>query len=442
MITKCSTGYVTKAQIRFAMFAATAVTVATAIARVYGAAVAFDSAADPAYNLQPGEASGWLQLSNGGFGFGPWVPASGNPVATNPAGMIGSSTTNGGGDLDNDGDINTPRNAGGRAWGLNTAAASDQGRPGTGVLRMFQGQLTVGQTFSVDFDNGVIADPVLSDGMRHPGQTLWGIRNAATLDGFDFIARADMPDYLFDGMDTGVPLTTEGVHCEFTFLQPRQVGSPPYPWRFTVTPLSPGGQPHILTGLWTTDIRFLPDEFAFAVAATGSDPANAVYVNNISISDVPEPGSFGPALVGTALLLRRRRRRRAAARRTATGRTGSDAAGRVATEADQGTGGQGDKETNTSGDKGGGSEIDHNSTAGDGSRPGFFAVGQPPAGRGVMAWVRVSSGGHLAGLPLASGNAGAIVTLEGGLPTLKIYTSTVWTGRRGEAGTHGEAVTR
>jgi len=89
------------------------------------ASTAFDSAANPTYNTQPDGTTGWVTGSNGGHGFGPWqafnVP-SGFPFG----GLVASSTTNGTGDLDNDGDINTPRNASGRAWGLAAAPARSE----------------------------------------------------------------------------------------------------------------------------------------------------------------------------------------------------------------------------------------------------------------------------------------------------------------------------
>ena len=382
--------------------------VASLPATLPAASPAFDSAADPAYN------GGWLSGTNGGFGFGPWSP--GTPPGGS-IGPLGSSATNGAGDLDNDGDINTPRNASGRAWGLSVSAAFERGgqvvAPGISVNRMLQGQLAVGQTFSVDFDNGIIADPVLSDGMHHPGVTGWAFINAASLDGYEFTVRPDRPDYLFDGMDTGVPLTTEGVHCEFTFLQPRQLGALPYPWEFKITPLSPGSQTHVLTGLWTTDIRFLPDEFVFSDGAAGSDPANAVYINNLSVTNVPEPGSVGPALVGTALLLRRRRR---AARRKAPVRVGSSAARSAAPK----TGGGNDELA----DEADGSKTRNDTSACETSHPGFFAVRQH-IGQPVVVWSWVCRDGDLASLPVARGNAGLVVTVEGGLPLLKIYVTTV-----------------
>ena len=393
---------------------AAAVWILAAAPRAPGAANAFDSAADPVYDPSPDKASGWLQLSNGGYGFGPWMNVSGNPDPTSPAGNIGSSTTNGGGDLDDDGDINTPRNASGRAWGLNSLAAFVQNGqvidpPGGGVTRMFQGRLTVGQTFSFDFDNGTIANPLLN-GTHYSGQAELSIGSGST--SLDFVARADTPDYLFDGMDTGVPLTTEGVHCEFTFLQPRQVGAPPYPWEFKITPLSPGGQTHVLSGMWTTDIRLLPDEFAFGVRGTGADPANAVYINNIEIT--PEPGSLGPSLVGAALLLRRRRR--AAARRNAARRVESSTARCVGQE----TGGGNDERA----DEADGSKTRNDAPACETSHPGFFAVRQH-IGLPVTVWAWVCRGGELANLPVAKGNAGAVVTAEGGLPLLKVYVTTV-----------------
>lgn len=252
---------------------------------------AFDSAADPAYDLQPGNFSGWLQGSNGGFGWGPWMSVLPAVSGIDPIGFVGFSTN-----------INTPRNASGRAWGLSAPAATDQDLqnarfPGAAVTRKFQGQLTVGQTFSVDFENGIFANPLLSDGHHYPGQAQWDLVGGIDL---EFFARADLPDYLFDGMDTGVPLTTEGVHCEFTFLGQNPPLAPPIPWVLKVTPLSPGGQTHVLTGFWTTDVRLLPNEFEFGVDIAGT----AVYINNLS---VPEPAAVEVVGLVAMLLLRRQR---------------------------------------------------------------------------------------------------------------------------------------
>lgn len=108
----------------------------------HAANMAFDSAADPAYS------NGWMNGSNGGYGFGPWILTG---VGTNYEFVIQSSTVNGDGDSNGDGDIDT----GGYSWGLAVGDASIAFaiRPFTG------GDLSPGQTFSVDFDFGYHYDP-------------------------------------------------------------------------------------------------------------------------------------------------------------------------------------------------------------------------------------------------------------------------------------------
>jgi len=269
-----------------------------------GASPAFDSAADPAYNFNPANGTGWAAGSNGGFGWGgPWEYF--NTPTGFPLGFVGSSTTNGTGDLDNDGDINTPRNASGRAWGLTARPATDQtGEGETAATRMLNGPLSVGQTFKIDMDNGVVADPVLSGGRPFPGAVGWSLRGGGEQFGLE--ATGDSPHYFLLGgstqLDSGIPLTYEGLRCEFTLLPavlPFTNG-----WIMKVTPLSPGAQTYTFTGARVG----APIELVVGDSGGGLDPANAVYFNNISVGDVPEPGAVGVVGAGAALLLRRRRR--------------------------------------------------------------------------------------------------------------------------------------
>ena len=269
---------------------------------------AFDSAADPAYN------KGWLIGSNGGFGWGgPWAQPNnqtvGDPIA---GGVIASSATNGNGDQDGDGDINTPRNSSGRAWGME-AVQGVEGFPSGGqanATRAFNGALSVNQTFRIDMDNGFLADPVLSDGKDHPGEVGWTLFGAdpAAGDSYGVEAVAGHPDYLYIGalgglFDSGVPLTTEGIHCELTLLDATLPFTPG--WILTITPLTPGSKTTTLTGGRNgTPIVTLN----VGDSAGGTDPTEAVYFNNISVGNVPEPGSAALVLIGGGSLLRRRRR--------------------------------------------------------------------------------------------------------------------------------------
>lgn len=265
------------------------------------AARAFDSAADPTYNRQLDGTTGWVSGSNGGFGFGPWQAFNTPPGV--PLGIVGSSTTNGTGDLDNDGDINTPRNASGRAWGLTAAPPTNTTAADlSGASRMFSGELGTGQTFSIDFDNGSLADPVFG-GTDHPGSVEWDLKGAGETFGLEAIAGT--ANYILLGgntrLDSGIPLTYEGLHCEFTPLGPSPISPFPLGWMMEVTPLSPGSQTYTFRGTRLGPIT----GFGVGDSGGGLDPANALYINNIEI--VPEPGAVGVVGVGAMLLMRRRR---------------------------------------------------------------------------------------------------------------------------------------
>ena len=120
-----------------------------------GASLASDNASDSVYD------DGWDPGDNGGFGLGPWS-FSNNPGTFGSAGQfIFTSTNNGDGNDDgntrgaaNDFDIDTLSPAGARSWGMfangDASAIAIADRPLTG------GELSVGQSLSVDMDNGFI----------------------------------------------------------------------------------------------------------------------------------------------------------------------------------------------------------------------------------------------------------------------------------------------
>ncbi|HEV7300718.1 MAG TPA: hypothetical protein VGN72_15235 [Tepidisphaeraceae bacterium] len=109
------------------------------------AMIAADNASDAAYN------GGWTTGSNGGTGFGPWsftrsIVGQGF-IFTGKPGDNGNQSPSA---LNTD--IDTPSTTTGRSWGI----ASDNGG-NTAANRSFSGgALGVGQTFSINFDNGYI----------------------------------------------------------------------------------------------------------------------------------------------------------------------------------------------------------------------------------------------------------------------------------------------
>jgi hypothetical protein len=241
-----------------------------------GSQTAFDSAGDSAYN------SGWTSVTNGGFGWG-----GGWTFTLNPSfAFIGSSATNGFfGDPNSDGDINSPRSAGGRAWGLWGRSAA---------IRTFDGNLSVGQTFSVDFDD------MGARNVPNSFEYLYLLK----LDGTAgvFVSAIEGPDY-FVGynnsgvnqvLDAGVADTSEGIRLDFTR---------------TVDGVSLGMTPY-LTGATTTllSLPYTGDLSAVELYSNaGAFGIDAVYVNNIAIT--PEPGTAGivAASLGGMFMIRRRR---------------------------------------------------------------------------------------------------------------------------------------
>ena len=238
----------------------------------YCSQTAFDSAADSAYN------GGWTQGSNGGFGWG----GGWNIIGLPGWAIIGSSASNGSGDADGDGDINSPRAIGGRAWGF-----------GGGAIRTFSGPLSLGQTFSLDFDDygGVSVNFYSSVDLLAPdGST------AVT-----FLANTSLNrHYLVENangslrIDSGVTETDEGLHLAFTQLLSGIDVS--------ITPYLSGATTRTISVPFTGQLQ------AVEVASSIGTPSTFLetYINNIAIT--PEPASLGliPSVL-IATLLRRRR---------------------------------------------------------------------------------------------------------------------------------------
>lgn len=113
--------------------------------------LAFDSAADTVYN------DGWQSGDNGGYGFGPWGLIK---IGSSSGHFMAGSTGNGDGVDDgntngaaNDFDIDTA----GRAWGM--YASIDSQGDGAGAVRpLTGGPLGIGQSISLDMDNGYISN--------------------------------------------------------------------------------------------------------------------------------------------------------------------------------------------------------------------------------------------------------------------------------------------
>ena len=242
-------------------------------------------AGDNAQNYPTTVGSGvWNDGDNFGFGFEPW-----QFVVTGSAGMfLGDSTQNGGaglGDAFSSGGINSPNN---RAWGVfaNNGGTAD-------AIRPFQSALAVGQTFSVDFDNGFI-DAGSSDGVilaSTTGTVLW-----------EFLFTGGQSAYqIFDSrglVNTTLPFTDDGMHIEFLLTSPTS---------YTFFIQQAAGPAAIISGNLAAAGAI--GQFAFFDHNAGFNSSNNVYANSLEI--IPEPSTFslvtGSLMIAATFFLRRNR---------------------------------------------------------------------------------------------------------------------------------------
>lgn len=254
------------------------------------AAVNVVLAADNASNYI---SSGWTNGSNQGFGFQPWVFGTSTGLTSGPNWQLGSSATNGPGDPNGDGDINTA----GVAFGLSADSSTVDAR------RKFSNIMTPGMTFVIDMDNGTVA-PFST---LHWAIGFWGPAYGNPENGyaqFAFLAGAGTANYFyFDGTgngsvahDTGIPVTSNGLHMEWTLTTPTT-------YHMEIQSLA-GATLGSFDGL--VDRPELQTNYFYLRKAGGAlTPASIDYYNNISI--VPEPAASSLLILVPTYLLRRRR---------------------------------------------------------------------------------------------------------------------------------------
>jgi hypothetical protein len=244
-----------------------AVALATA---AYGANLAYDDASDPAYS------NGWLNGSNGGYGFGAWQLTFNVGTGTFD---VGSSTLNGDGLDDgttggqaNDGDIDTgmflPV-----AWGIIPDPMSQLQaiRPFTG------GALALGQTFSVYFDNGFLI---------YNSWSLIGL-----MSGYSSVLELNISPYGYQYADantnvvTGMGFGDEGFRFEVTMTGPTSY----------VATLSRLDGSNVT---WSGSMTAAPDSFyaVHGIMAPIVEPGVDFYLNRMEI--VPEPSIIALGSIG------------------------------------------------------------------------------------------------------------------------------------------------
>lgn len=242
-------------------------------------------AADSAQNYPVTAGGGiWNNGDNMGFGFQPWQFAT-----TGSAGMfLGDSTQNGGGGTGNPGSsdgINSPNS---RAWGLFAFPSGSPLAPGTATaIRPFDTALVPGETFRVDFDNG-FCDAGGSVGISlasSSGSLLWQ---------FAFTT-GETTYHIFDhnhAVSTSLPITDGGMHIEFTLNN--TLG-------YSATITLNSGPSQTITGQLVSFGSI--GRFEVFNQNAGAGPGRNVYANNLSISAVPEPSTFGLLAVGAGTVV-------------------------------------------------------------------------------------------------------------------------------------------
>jgi hypothetical protein len=174
------------------------------------------------------------------------------------------------------------------------------------VDRQFNGALSVGQTFKIDMDTAPSGTETrwalqVTGGFTFP-QPQFTLTSGSNLSG--------PPHYLITDkagtVDTGIPVTDQGVHFDFTLTGPDT-------YSLAVTPIATG-----LTATITGEIALPGQPIAWldlhtSKASITFDPAKAAYFNNIAI--VPEPSAvcFAGFAAAAALYGLPRPRRRAQA---------------------------------------------------------------------------------------------------------------------------------
>ena len=170
--------------------------------------------------------------------------------------------------------------AGASAWAL----YANTGQTASAVYTLAGGGLSIGQSLSLDFDNGNI-DLGGSVGMV--------LLNGGT-EAFAFTFTGGDANYsIFDGAttDTGVGFTDDGQNVSITLT--------------SAGTYSVDGT--LLTGTFNNGQTTIDEVRVFNFNAGAGGPSN-LFFNNLSVTQVPEPSSSALlTLAGLALILRRRK---------------------------------------------------------------------------------------------------------------------------------------
>ncbi len=240
---------------------------------------------DNAGNYGTIASSTWTNGSNGGTGYGPWSFNNSGTVAQSGE-TLNDSTANGAG---GHAGINSGNGA---AWGLygnNSQTAS--------AVRPFSSVLQLGQSFSIDFENGFL---------QNGGTVGLGLQEANGNNRVEFFFVGGQSDYTLQttsGADTGIGFTDTGLHLTFTLTSADTMN-------VSVTGLNGNASSY------STNNISLEGDAGASIAQVrlfnfnaGNGTSQNDFYNNMSLSAVPEPSTIlmvGGGLAGMLILRRRK----------------------------------------------------------------------------------------------------------------------------------------
>ena len=247
-----------------------------------------DNAGDAVYS-----GNGNFNGLNGGTGFQPWIVSpTGN--SNNNGAFIGDATQNAGG-----------------AQGANSVNINSSGAKSFALYannfynglatRPLVNSLAVGQTFSLDFDNGYV---------DNGATTGFQFGNSSVSNGFYFYFQGGASNYRISdvnstGMnrifDTPLGFTGSGLHADFTLTSPTQ-------YTFTLRDINSSAAPFTTTGYIASSSV---DRLTVTDYGAGGGTDRNVYANNLSVM-TPAPSALLPMAGGLTVLfgsLKRRKRR-------------------------------------------------------------------------------------------------------------------------------------
>ncbi|MEL7249688.1 MAG: hypothetical protein AAFO03_14770, partial [Bacteroidota bacterium] len=206
-------------------------------------------------------ADGWQSGDGDSEAFGPWMLNTQNGDPATAGHFVFTSTQNGDGDSNADGDID----AGGLAWGFyaNSGDFSEATRP-------FTEPLLPGEILGFDFDNGFVDGNAVG----------FGLQNANTQNLLEFIFFAGDATYsIIDAngvTPTAIPFTDEGLNVSILLVDAAT-------YQLTITSLGDGAVYNYSGPLSAPIFGQVPNQIRFFNADAGGFQERNAYVNSLEI---------------------------------------------------------------------------------------------------------------------------------------------------------------